>query len=141
VPKLDQPGNFKFLGDSSKNEFSARLLFYRGMFNDSDGIPYPLGSSDVYEYNGQKITDANHSLHWDGQYGLYENFHKDYVYWLMNIAKFVKFKKHLTPLDLFNLDFSKKYHAFNFNMLIKEVRVTLTPTAIRTAEIDAYTCP
>jgi len=141
IPVTKQNGYFQNFAGSFENICAGRLLFYRGIFKDSNDMDYPLGSSDVYDFSWIKISDANLALRWDGQYGLYENFWKDYIYWFLNIAKFVKFTKQLSPIELRNIDFSKKYRVNDQNYLLKEIRVTLTNKEIKVAEIDAYTCP
>jgi hypothetical protein len=60
---------------------SPRLLFYRGMQEDSEGNLYPLGSMDNLDYDGDQIPDRNLCLRWEGEYGLYNQLWKNYLSW------------------------------------------------------------
>jgi hypothetical protein len=142
TPITEQPGNneamWKVTGEMHENEFSLRLLFFRGMFQDSDGNDYPLGSYDVWDHSGSKISTANLALKWDGPYGLYENLWKDYLHWYINVRRLVKFEKILTSSDLKNIKFYRKYRIQGVNYLIKEINVTITDREIKQAKIDLY---
>ncbi len=122
----------------NKNEFLPRLMFYRGMHLDSDEDNYPLGTNDIYDYFGSIIGSL--SLLWEGDYGLLENFWKEYIYWYFNIKKEVEFTKILTAKDISILDFSAKHRINRINYFINEINVTLTNNEIKPAELIMYKC-
>lgn len=132
-------------------EFTPRILFYRGKYTavptyapappEGSIIPdydYPFASSDVYDPDGVKISDANISLNWLGEYGLYETFWKDYLEWFNNKKVKVKFKKLLTPAQIRNIDFSKKYRIDGVDYLLTEVKIPVKENAIEAATIEGY---
>ena len=154
IPHVSQKCIIPGLIPSYKNKCSLRLMFYRGMVEGFYGTPedsgsgwvtpptrdlYPLGSNNVYDIDGNKIADANLSLLWDGEYGLYENFWKQWVE-QRPLTKIVKIKNLLMPIEIRKLDFSKKYRISDNNYLLKEVRFTITDkdNGPVMAEIDAY---
>jgi len=96
-------------------EFSPRLLFYRGMQKDSNNDDYPMGSSDVWDYDWNKISDANLSLRWDGDYGLYEKCWKGFLHWWIN-RKLAKWK----VKDPCVFDFDKIYTIDRSRYILKK---------------------
>lgn len=136
TPITKQVGNSDSIGDFKDNDFSPRLLFYRGMYLDGNGNNYPLGTYDVYDYLKNKRGDL--ALRWDGDYGLYENLWKEYLHWYIYVRRLVKFEKVMTPADLKNIKFYKKYRINGVNYLIKEINVTITDREIKPAKLDLY---
>lgn len=115
VPRSDQLGNIVDSYQWTGHEFSARLLFYRGMYNDEIGNPYPLASSDVYDYDNNII--GNYSLRWNSAYGIYEKFYKNWLWHRMNIGKFGKTNVNINSSDIANIKNFKKYKIQNFSVL------------------------
>lgn len=122
-----------------ENDFGLRLLFYRGWQPDSFGNPYPMGSADVYNLNG-KIEEANRSLYWDGEFGLYEKAWKEWLWWWINIRREVTFRKVMDINDLIKINFSKKYKVNGVAYLLQEVDVTLELRRIKVANVKAAKC-
>lgn len=83
-PYVEQVGNDPSLYDFEGNEFSLRLLFYRGLQDNKEGNSYPLGTNSIYDYDGNIITGASLELKYDGEYGLHEQLFKEYIYWKLN---------------------------------------------------------
>lgn len=86
------------------SEYSLRLLFYRGMRICNVPFPappttdfYPMGAADVWEINGAQI--GNYALRWDGEFGLYETWYKDWLPIVQN-AKTVSFSLRLSAAQL-----------------------------------------
>lgn len=121
VPATGQKGNFRGRIDGY-HEFSLRLLFYRGLQKDSQNNDYPLGSHDVYDFAGNKISEANLSLGYDGEFGLYNRRWKHTINWKLNIAR--TFERQINfPINmLFNMPWHKKYRIQNTNYLIKKIK-------------------
>lgn len=138
IPHTEDAGSFESMPPQFASKFSKYLLFYRGMQLDSEGNLYPLGSNDVYDYAQNKISNANLSLRWDGEYGLYEKRHKAWVQWAINQPGKFTTKAYLTPLQLSKLDFFKWYRINSHDFLIAEIRFNITETDVSQVEIDLY---
>ena len=101
---------------------------------------YPLGTSDVYDAFGTKIPEANLSLKWEGQYGIYERFAKTFVEWKNERAKAVTFYFQPEAKDL-SFDFSKKYRVNGIDYLIDEIRGEIRGDGtLGVAEVDGFSC-
>lgn len=100
---------------------------------------YPFASYDVYGLEGQKIPEANLSLKWDGEYGIYERFAKEFIYWFNNIAKPVTILIQPTVEDLFT-DFSKKKRINGIDYIFDEIRGEIKGDTMSVAEVDAWSC-
>jgi hypothetical protein len=100
---------------------------------------YPLGTNDVYNAYGQKIPEANLSLKWDGQYGIYERFAKEFITWYNTMAKPVTILMQPTVEDLF-MDFSVKKRINGIDYLLDEIRGEITGDKLSVAEVDAWSC-
>jgi hypothetical protein len=121
-----------------KDKYKPRLMFYRGMFEDDSGNQYPLGSASVYDASHNKITDADISIQWDGEYGLFNNFYKEWFYWKTNNARKVEIKKKMSINELISFDASRKYRIQNKNFLISKIELTLSLDSLSEAKIEAY---
>ncbi|MBL7105808.1 MAG: hypothetical protein ISS18_15900 [Bacteroidales bacterium] len=141
-PIVEQIGSNPFFinndGYIHNNSFDSHLLFYRGLQHDSLNASYPLGSNDVYDYGGNKISNANISLKFDGDYGLYNNFWSDYFNWILNITTKVILKKLFSPIEINQFDFSKKYRHNGIDYLIKSIKIPVTEKAILPATMECY---
>jgi len=100
---------------------------------------YPLATNDVYTADLTKIPEANLSLKWDGEYGIYNRFAKDFIYWFNNIAKPVTIMIQPTVEDLFT-DFSKKKRINGIDYIFDEIRGEIKGDTMSVAEVDAWSC-
>lgn len=101
IPYVKQVGSSSMY-DLGKNPFSPRLLFYRGLQTPSPSAgSYPQGAAD----DGAGFY--NYSLFWDGDYGLYEVWWKDWLEALEN-AKVLKMRFMLNITDILTLDWTKR---------------------------------
>lgn len=92
--------------DASKD---LQLLFSRGfqpVFGGS--ADYPLAGADTKYVAGGAITGATHSLYWEGEDGLYNQFWKEYCVFWQN-KKTVDMWLDITLTDLLTLDFKHQY--------------------------------
>ena len=135
LPCAEQVGQDPELEDFLKNEFSLRLLFYRGM-QDFNSPPetYPMGTNSRYDFNGNVITGANIELKFDGDYGLYENFLKEFIYFNENEFE-AQTDTHWDERTLFELEDDDKlmldgitylYDAIDFNITQDGVEIKST---------------
>jgi hypothetical protein len=129
------------------NPIPFRLLLYWGSQNGgvktSDGHPdyeppippsygsssaaemeYPFASIDNFDVVGNQL--GNYALRFDGPYGLYENFHKEWLAF-RNQAKKLTIKIILDAADLLQLELSKKIQIKECQYLIHKVRGTVQP--------------
>ncbi|MCX6224258.1 MAG: hypothetical protein NTV01_05830 [Bacteroidia bacterium] len=112
---------------------SLRLLFYRGMIDDSLGTPYPYGSSDAFDRVGDRLQNANLSLKWDGETGLYNQLWKDYLTW-WNTRKVVTW----TISDPSLLDFFTVYAIENNHYLLKKRSLSIQAGGPQPGECEFY---
>jgi hypothetical protein len=79
VPAAAQPGRSARTAfeQTDKRSSQLRLLFYRGLRPDSNGVVYPLLSSGTLDYAG--ATVGQYALAWDGPQGLYQQWHKPWL--------------------------------------------------------------
>ena len=136
VPRADQLGNIADSWQWTGNEFSPRLLFYRGMYDDEASNSYPLGSSDVYDYARNVI--ANYSLRWHGSYGLYEKFWKNWLYHRMNYGKTGSISTFLRSHEIRNIKNWEKYNIDNFSLLPVKKDYTLFNNGKAQLNLDFY---
>ncbi len=122
TPVLEQIGNSPYRYDE-KLSFGHRHLFYRGIKKDLANNDYPFGSSDNYDFDGNKI--GNLTLEYKGEYGLYEQLWKNWLNWKINIARTfenqIMWPEHL----LFNFPWEKKFRIRNTNYFVKQIKVNL----------------
>lgn len=134
LPATKQPGSSAFF-EQGEQEFTPRLLFYRGMHPiDSGGGTYPLGAHDTTDVNGTSTGEL--SLDWNGEGGLYE------VHWqawieMLSRARGAQIPVTLTPDLLTNIHdfFLEKWTLQNAHVLIAEVRVTITDKGIEQGDV------
>lgn len=133
-PHAKQHGNDIALVPEQENPYSLRFLFYRGMQPCNLVLPvgtstYPLGSSDVWNYNGAQI--GNYALQWDGANGLYERFYKDWLEMLAN-SKRVTWKLRLSAAELSLFDMTQKVRINGCNYFVEQLNIPLTSSGVGT---------
>ena len=87
-------------------------------------MDYPFASIDNFDMDGNQLGD--YALRFDGPYGLYENFHKEWLAF-RNQAKKLTIKIILDAADLLQLELSKKIQIKECQYLIHKVRGTVQP--------------
>jgi len=140
IPIVEQNGSNPFFMSSGKvyiNEPGLRFTFYRGLQQDNQNNLYPFATNDVYAPDNNKIPNANLSLKWEGQYGLYENCWKDFLQFITN-ARPLKTKALLKPTDILAFDFSKKYRIKGVDTFVKEIKIPISEKAIGPATLECY---
>ena len=138
IPAFHHAGNFENLPPAYRSESGFALVHYRGLQPDGNAANYPMASNDVYDYNNDKISDANLGLRPDGQYGLYEKRWKNFIQWRLSSPGEYTIEKHLTPLEISNLDWFKWHKILGVDYMIKEIRFNIRNDHITVAEIVAY---
>jgi hypothetical protein len=146
IPFIFQPGSSKEYNQGI-NPIPFRLLLYwgvkKGRIQTDPGNPeatppipptfgsssaaemdYPFASIDNFDMNGNQLGD--YALRFDGPYGLYENFHKEWLAF-RNQAKKLTIKIILDAADLLQLEISKKIQIKECQYLIHKIRGTVQP--------------
>lgn len=108
MPEVSMVGNtYPSTTTQDENPFTPRLLFFRGMQLGGSGNLYPLASNDVFANDGTKIPEADHSLNWAGEYGLYEKRYKRWMQ-LLEGKRCTFVAPNLSIGDLLSLKITKK---------------------------------
>ena len=128
-------------------DFKVRLMFYRGIVTAGN----PIGTDEVtlqtLEYPFGTCFDIapdfsfyGISLMLSGERGLYQNFHKKWLYFNENIRKDLLSTFNFSPTELKYLESSKKYRINNFDVFYKELRYDITNDGISLVEADLVKC-
>lgn len=119
-----------------KNDYPVALMFYRGLQDViSGGNRSPLCGNSVWldgigtpgdkaklTTGGIEVGEAQYSLNWHGQYGLYEQWHKKW-------SEMLRIGKHCTqsfiiPLSIItDFSFSDKVRVGDMDFFIKRLRI------------------
>ena len=130
LPRMEKTGSFLFINEKSHNEF--RLFFNRGKFFDNiDSQERYLCTPEVYDHKSIKLPNANVALRWDSEYGLVENFYKEYLHWQLNVRKDFSSKIEWPLWMINNFDFAKKIRIEYTNYLVKEIDLILTNQGVQ----------
>ncbi|MCK5822031.1 MAG: hypothetical protein KAH17_09090 [Bacteroidales bacterium] len=131
IPYTKQPGNYA--DNPEKPEFSARLLFYRGMIYNSQDDLYPMGSSDNISYWGNKIPEKSLTMLNEGEYGIYTQRWLKYLIW-HHTRKEMKYL--LTQSG--TLAFDRKYSIFGLNLILKKRSVNYSIDQVLPSESEFF---
>ncbi|SHL25872.1 hypothetical protein [Hymenobacter psychrotolerans] len=101
VPAISAKGASEAYGLGSESKTGLRLLFNRGMQQDSRAGQYPLGSSGNVSYGGTQAGQL--TLLWDGAEGLHEQFGKAW-YAFRSRAMETEYEMPFNLADLRSLD-------------------------------------
>lgn len=107
----------------------ARLIFYRGMYQNHDNDLYPFATNNVYDPKEAKIPTADHSLLMNGQYGLYEKYWKEWIQFLQN-KKEVQLDANLHIKDIINFSFKDKVKVKENQYFVKQMKVSISPEGL-----------
>jgi len=91
-------------------DINPRLLFYRGMLYVGDDYNYPYANYHEYNPNGFEIYE--HTLRWQGDNGLYQKYHANWVRFLEKTSLHL-FEMKLAYTDIANIDLTKRYNQKN----------------------------
>lgn len=131
-----QKGNFGN-NPSEFNKFDLRFLFFRPntiYFSDGGNYIGPFGTSFS---NRNKFDFDYYALYWHGRAGLYERFWKQVIEFHKRTRE-GEFLILLSPSQLKQIDFSKKYRFANATWLISEIKFQVTNDAISPSEVVAF---
>jgi hypothetical protein len=123
-----QPGTF-YYKEQFDTDFQFRLMFFKPNFNAA--TPYPRGTSLHY------FTDDGKGLDWFGEYGLLENFYKEFIAMMQNKIQ-AECLVPFSPGELRQIKFSEKYRFLEANWLLSSIKFTVTNDKISPATIVGF---
>jgi hypothetical protein len=100
-----------------------------------DAFTYPLGTSDVYDASGAKISTANYSLKWGGDYGLIKWLWTNRINWEMNIKKLIQTAMLNEDISRM-LDMSEWKHIGDSNYLVNTFELTVEGKNVRIENVE-----
>lgn len=145
--KINFPSNYKQM-DIPEYGFTWRDKTGQLTFKDVTFWDIPWGSIDVYTSEGIKmdgvlvdqpnLSEANIAIRWVGEYGLLENFYREYEEFLKTSGKevnlqIVDLRKAITEAIY------KKYQFDNAMFFLGQIDVTFTATEIKFDSAKGYT--
>lgn len=116
---------------SRQRESNFELMMFQGakpVANAPSGTPTypylsPYGNDDL-------------SLFWEGETGLYNQFHARFAEWVQRAKLRLSGNILLTPLDLHNLDITDKVHVDGRNFFIEKIQFTIQQDHISPASVE-----
>lgn len=109
------------------------LTFFQGRrsIKEDENKRYPgLGG------NLEKNTTGPNILSWDGEFGLFETYHKNFAEWIERDKVSLSATVDLNIVDLKNLNVLEKVHIRGRNFLIKKLQYTIGLTSISPINAD-----
>lgn len=139
VLNVEKAGKFICLAEYDTDDF--RLFFYRGNINHTfhvktmpaltKTVSLPVCTHDVYGSDGNKISTANLSLRWDGEYGIYNQLYKEFIDLMVNHyreeTRFIDW-----PLWMLNsFPWWKKVRVNHMNYLVHSINLDISKNSIK----------
>lgn len=124
----------------TRNEFTFRLLSYRGLFQDSLGNFYPYATSDGLAPDG--VTEICQSLWLGGSTGILEYYHRRWLIFKLR-TELVVLKTYITNILLSMLSPLKKVRfatpeGTHIEALLDEVKFSPTNNRLLRADLRIY---
>lgn len=147
VPHFEKWDSLMELLTGEETETPISFAFYRGRIKHVDfpeelfGITdfdLPIGTSDIYDDEGNVITGATLAMRIDGDNGIYETFYKELEQFYLKSGKEVSVTN-VKPIDIAGIDMSKVYSVNGVNILFNEIKITLTATGLKFDSATAFT--
>jgi hypothetical protein len=134
LPWVSHPGtsNARMVNNTS---FGARLLFWRGLDTDEDGLNYPLASYEPYDFNFDR--NWNYSLQWDSEYGLIAIWWLDYINFMNNLRPEIHFLR-LSAIDVIDFMDTEKLRIDGIDYLMKQLKIQFNQRGIEKIEAELY---
>lgn len=137
LPTTEQEGQSQYYNASAKQ--SMRLLFYRGVQQDSEGNSYPLATHGLADTSGETVGSI--SLDWNGENGRYQQFFQEYVRILSTGSSITRLVR-LSVADLVELlewrHIIKTLYSEDgaFTGVVKSVRFKVSLSGMSAAEVE-----
>lgn len=110
-----------------------RLAFHYGNASSSNSLAYPFGSWNNYDVARQVIPGSNYSLGWEGPFGLYEKWWKDWDTMLQN-GKMVTRNFLLSPTELNSFTFDQKVRVHSKDYFVRSMKYQVSLRGISEVE-------
>jgi hypothetical protein len=147
IPRADIPLNINLKVDDGEvinhtaELSSIRLMIYRGMRTMVGALAYSYPYANATAYDPATETESfDHSLHYDGDKGLYNMYGKEWMYFIKN-KKIVKRYLKLTVADILNHKEYDKVRIGNMNYFVKSMKVNVTANGLGLTECELVTIP
>lgn len=145
IPRADIPLNINLKFDDeivyqNAEQSSIRLMIYRG-YRDYHGSgvsgTYPYANATAYDPDTE-TESFNHSLHYDGEKGIYNTYGKEWMTFLRT-KKIVKRYLKLTVADILNHKEYDKVRIGNMNYFVRSMRINVTSSGLGLTECELVT--
>lgn len=138
--KFDADAEEDTLVEQKNKLASIRLFIYRGMKNtNGSAYTFPYANATAYDPATESET-YNHSLHMDGEKGLYKKRGKEWMEFLRR-KKIVTMKLKLTVQDILNHREYDKVRVDNMDYFVKSIRVSVSGAGIGISDVTLVSCP
>jgi len=114
---------------------TVRLLFYRGMQDDSESDSYPLLTNGVQDWAGNTISGAEWTERIEGEGGIHELWYRGPLE-VLNNAKRTQRSVRLPLADIIAFDFTKKVAIEGIHYLVDAVDVEFTVASVGIPRLD-----
>ena len=126
------------INDTTGNTF-AKTDFKSWIQDYMDSLgKYPLITQSVNDANGNKITDANIELYWEGDYGLINTFHKTTLAWYKNRKVKIKGIAYLSLDEIKKINMWEKFRKDNQNYLFDKLSFNIESNKISLIDFTAF---
>lgn len=126
VPELEKLGDVTTMPKIMLNQNWATGL--------TRGNAYRFLTAKNYDHNGNRL--GNLSLDWDGEDGLINNYHKEFMTWIGRDRRCIQIEIVLDPLSLSNLSLKKKIFILSKLFYIKKWSVNFHKDYIEYCTLD-----
>lgn len=133
VPIIQEDIYYPEIGYDRGRNFKGRIMFWRGMVNGTNAVPYPFASADKYSVNGAVL--GSYSLDTSTSSKVYSIWNT--IYQFLQGATIVKLESFLKTDKLRRLSRKKLQHIKGL-MLFKSMKCRLTSKGIKDQEIEGY---
>jgi hypothetical protein len=143
VPHVEQQLHDTFvdvhrLGPNRTEEL--RLLFYRGLREDSNGDTYPLVTNDIFDYNGNEIFGATMREALDTTRGIVHRWHETWNN-VMRVARVVNKRIRIPAHRLRNFPWDRKFRIDGNQYLVRKIDVEFTPRGMSVPQVELVKLP
>ncbi|WP_433895206.1 hypothetical protein [Sphingobacterium mizutaii] len=119
--------------DRSVRPSEIHLTFHKGVrsIKDDGDKNYPSFSGNL-----EASTTSPNILSWEGQYGLFNTYHKSFAEWIGKEKLLMNSNVKLNVVDLKQLDILEKIHIKGRNFFIKKMQYTIGTNSLSSVNID-----
>lgn len=116
---------------------TLRLMFYRGMHQNSLSQLYPMATNHVYGPFQNRLP-ASYSLLWNAPEGMYDRWWSVWSDFLRNKKNVFRIM-HLPIREIINMRFQNKVRIENKHYLVKQLKVRMTMKGLKPSRAELVT--